>query len=225
MSDQYFAIVNKDDHSQVFGIATSQSGAWLDAGSWALRGPLAANCEYIEIDKERIEAIKRGNPNAFTAREFHALSEVQQKAILALAGHNGAPDGATFDEDLADISLGLFEPSDPGCVLPSYFMETGEVDRNLAGKIEVMYRTAIVLAGIPACVSVVQAEPDHDSRVAVLLADNPGRCLLYETFTSTEYQFVNLAALADEILDIAGALIKANAGIPGGTRRTTLTRS
>ena len=225
MSDQYFAIVNREDHSQVLGIATFQSGAWLDAGSWGLRGPLPANCEYIEIDKERYDAIKRGNPNAFTTREFNALSEVQQKAILALAGHNGAPEGATFDEDLADISLGLFEPSDPGCVLPSYFMEAGEVDRNLAGKIQVMYRTAIALAGIPACEIVVQAEPDHDSRVAVLLADNPERCLLYVTLTSIEYQFANLAALADEILDIAGALIKASAGIPGGTRRTTLTRS
>ena len=219
MSNQYFAIVNKDDHSQVFGIATSQSGAWLEAGSWGLRGQLAANCEHIEIDKERFEAIKRGNPNAFTTRQFNALSEVQQTAILALADHNGAPDGATFDEDLADITLGLFERSDPGCVLPSYFMEAGEVDRNLAAKIEVMYRTAIALAGIPACEIVVQAEPDRNSRVAVLLADNPGRCLLYETFTSIEYQFASLAALADEILDITGALIKASAGIPGGTRR------
>ena len=222
MGDEYFAIIKKDSRGQVFSIATSQSGAWLDAGAWGLSGPLAAHCECIEIDKERFEAIKRGNPNAFTTRQFNALSAFQQTAILALAAHNGAPDGATFDEDLADISLGLFEPSDPGCVLPSCFMEAGEVDRNLAGKIQVMYRTAIALAGIPACEIVVQAEPDHDSRVAVLLADNPGRCILYETFTSIEYQFANLAALADEILDIVGALIKASAGMPGSTRRTTL---
>jgi hypothetical protein len=86
-------------------------------------------------------------------------------------------------------------------------------------------RTAIDLAGIPACEIVVQAEPDYESRVAVLLADNPGRCLLYETFTSIEYQFANLPPLADEILDIVGSPIKASAEISGGTQRTPLTRS
>lgn len=86
-----------------------------------------------------------------TEREFSALSKPEQGAILKLTAENGAVGCDTFDAELADLYLGLFEAAEPGCVLPSYFLHLGEVDSNLRAKIAVIYRTAIALAKIPSC--------------------------------------------------------------------------
>ena len=80
--------------------------------------------------------------SAFTKEQFETLTESQQEIILALAKKNGALENQLFDEELADICLGLFEPADRGDVLPSYFLLPTEVYGYLSAKIRLIYETA-----------------------------------------------------------------------------------
>ena len=144
----------------------------------------------------------------FTTQEFEKLTDSQQHIILALATKNGALENQPFDEELADISLGLFEPADTGDVLPPYFLVPTEIDGYLRAKIRLIYETAIALSNLTGSPEIiVQAEPLDHSLVVVLNPLHSNKCLLYERICSIQYQFQTLEKLADEILRIKTILV------------------
>jgi hypothetical protein len=82
----------------------------------------------------------------FTQSQFDSLNSTQQNAILTLARESGAQDPVTFDEELVDLFLGLFEKADAGCVLPSYFMDERELYPSFSEKVRLIYQTAFALS-------------------------------------------------------------------------------
>ena len=146
--------------------------------------------------------------SAFTKEQFETLTESQQEIILTLARKNGALENQLFDEELADICLGLFEPADRGDVLPSYFLLPTEVYGYLSAKIRLIYETAIELANLTGSPEIiVQTDPLNHSLVIVLDPLHSKQCLLYERICSIKYQFATLQKLAEEILRITTILV------------------
>jgi hypothetical protein len=97
---------------------------------------------------------------SFTQSQFDSLTSSQQNAILALARTSGAADPVTFDEELVDLFLGLFEKADAGCVLSPYFMDgRAPLHPSLRAKFYLIYQTASVLSSLAGSWEiVVQAE-------------------------------------------------------------------
>jgi len=150
----------------------------------------------------------------FTAAQFHALTEDERQAVLAVAEYLTSSTIDISDDQLSE-ALNLMKPCE-GCV-PSE-----EVDENLLNtvrrKFASIYQTAIELAEAELkqrgfetrkhfnFALVIDASYEHMTRIAIVDHNRP-ICYLHEWSKAWHFKFANLTELAGAVLSAKVALV------------------